>query len=111
VTVEVGDDKVVCYLDPDEVKPIIDSIDSMLQMPVHPETKDLVHEIAYETRGHFRVIANQRGGDEPDYRFIAFVPVGVALAPHKYEEFRSDGPAGVFVPRVLRGDPNDAKNV
>jgi hypothetical protein len=111
VTLVVSDLTATTYLDHDELRPLIDAITSGLEMPIQPERKQVVREVAFETRGRFRFAAKQTGGEEPDFRFMIFVPDGLTGLPRFPEEFRSDGPAGVLVPHVLRGDPNDAENV
>jgi hypothetical protein len=111
VTIVLDDFTATTYIDPEEIQPLIEALDAALQMPMKPEKKQIVREIAYETKGRFRVVANQTGGDEPDYRFMIFIPVGLTGLPKLPAEFRADGPAGVLVPHVLRGDPNDAHHL
>ena len=111
VTITVDDLTATTYIDPDEIQPLLEALDAALQMPIKPEKKQIVREVAYETKGRFRVVAHQTGGDEPDYRFMIFIPAGLTGLPKLPAEFRADGPAGVLVPHVLRGDPNDARHL
>jgi hypothetical protein len=102
VTIAVDDLTASTYIDPDEIQPLLEAPDAALQMPTKPK-KQIVREVAYETKGRFRVVARQTGGDEPDFRFMIFIPAGVTGLPKLPAEYRADGPAGVLVPHVLRG--------
>jgi hypothetical protein len=111
ITITVDDFTATTYIDPEEIQPLLDALDTALQVPIKPEKKQIVREVAYETKGRFRIVALQTGGDEPDYRFMIFIPAGLTGLPKLPAEFRADGPAGVLVPHVLRGDPNDARHL
>ena len=111
--IDEGDGQIaIAYLDDDEIEPLIAALDSALHFkPAAAVKRDETHEFSYETRGGFKIAANQQGADEADYRFMIFTPIALFVAPHGKVEFRADGPAGVFVPLLLRGDPNDASNL